>query len=116
MRAAGLGWFGAAFSAVLASVLPPSHAAETVNLGLLKTAGNAAIFVADDRGYFAAEGVTVDMHFFDGALPIAVATVSGDVDIGSTAFTAGLYNLAAQGALRVVAAQSADVPTFQNNT
>ena len=56
------------------------------------------------------------MHFFDGALPIAVATVGGDVDLGSTAFTAGLYNLAAQGALRVVAAQSADVPTFQNNT
>ena len=52
------------------------------------------------------------MHFFDGALPIAVATVGGDVDLGSTAFTAGLYNLAAQGALRVVAAQSADVPSL----
>ena len=53
---------------------------------------------------------------FDGALPIAVATVSGDVDLGSTALTGGLYNMASQGAMRVVAAQSADVPSFQNNT
>jgi NitT/TauT family transport system substrate-binding protein len=45
-----------------------------------------------------------------------VATVSGDVDLGSTALTGGLYNMASQGAMRVVAAQSADVPTFQNNT
>ncbi|HEY1504789.1 MAG TPA: ABC transporter substrate-binding protein [Stellaceae bacterium] len=90
--------------------------AETIKLGLLKTAGNGGIFVAQDRGYFAAENLNVDLVFFDGALPIAVATVSGDVDLGSTALTAGLYNMAAQGAMRVVAAQSADVPSFQNNT
>jgi NitT/TauT family transport system substrate-binding protein len=90
--------------------------AETVKLGLLKTAGNGGIFVAEERGYFAAENLTVDLTFFDGAMAIAVADVSGDIDIGSTALTGGLYNLAAQGALRVVAAQSADVPSFQNNT
>jgi NitT/TauT family transport system substrate-binding protein len=90
--------------------------AENIKLGLLKTAGNGGIFVAQDRGYFGAENLNVELVFFDGALPIAVATVSGDVDLGSTALTAGLYNMAAQGAMRVVAAQSADVPTFQNNT
>lgn len=106
----------AAVACILALLGGGAARAETVKLGLLKTAGNGAIFVADDRGYFAAEGLTVDLHFFDGALPIAVATVSGDVDLGSTALTGGLYNLAAQGALRVIAAQSADVPSFQNNT
>jgi NitT/TauT family transport system substrate-binding protein len=90
--------------------------AENIKLGLLKTAGNGGIFVAQDRGYFAAQNLTVELVFFDGALPIAVATVSGDVDLGSTALTGGLYNMASQGAMRVVAAQSADVPTFQNNT
>jgi NitT/TauT family transport system substrate-binding protein len=115
MTAARLSRWGAALAVALA-LLTPSCRAETVKLGLLKTAGNGAIFVAEDRGYFAAEGLTVDLHFFDGALPIAVAAVSGDIDIGSTALTGGLYNLASQGALRVVAAQSADVPTFQNNT
>ncbi|HEX3969795.1 MAG TPA: ABC transporter substrate-binding protein [Stellaceae bacterium] len=89
---------------------------EHVKLGLLKTAGNGGLFVAQDRGYFAAQNLDVELVFFDGALPIAVATVSGDIDLGSTALTAGLYNMAAQGAMRVIAAQSADVPTFQNNT
>jgi NitT/TauT family transport system substrate-binding protein len=107
----------AALAALMSFIsLSPSRAADTIKIGLLKTAGNGAIFVAAERGYFTAEGLSVNLVFFDGALPIAVATVSGDVDIGSTALTGGLYNLAAQGALRVVAAQSADVPTFQNNT
>jgi NitT/TauT family transport system substrate-binding protein len=109
---------GAALAILLALILGSAGTAqaETIKLGLLKTAGNGGIFVAQDRGYFAAQNLNVDLVFFDGALPIAVATVGGDVDLGSTALTAGLYNMAAQGAMRVVAAQSADVPTFQNNT
>jgi NitT/TauT family transport system substrate-binding protein len=111
---------GAAFATLLAPLAlllgAGTAQAETVKLGLIKTAGNGGIFVAQDRGYFAAQNLDVELVYFDGALPIAVATVSGDIDLGSTALTAGLYNLAAQGALRVVAAQSADVPTFQNNT
>jgi NitT/TauT family transport system substrate-binding protein len=110
------GRIGAIFAIALALTGGGVAQAETIKLGLLKTAGNGGIFVAQDRGYFAAENLTVDLTFFDGALAIAVATVSGDVDLGSTALTAGLYNMAAQGAMRVVAAQSADVPTFQNNT
>jgi NitT/TauT family transport system substrate-binding protein len=109
-------FIGAAFAVTLALGGAGTARAETIKLGLLKTAGNGGIFVAQDRSYFAAENLTVDLIFFDGALPIAVATVSGDIDLGSTALTAGLYNMAAQGAMRVIAAQSADVPTFQNNT
>src|SRR5579864_4430501 len=90
--------------------------AEDIKIGQLKTAGNGATFVALDRGYFAAEGLNPTLVFFDAAQPIAVATVSGDVDIGATALVGGLYNLAAQGALRVIAAQSAEAPAFQNNT
>ncbi|HLI21585.1 MAG TPA: ABC transporter substrate-binding protein, partial [Stellaceae bacterium] len=109
MGAARLCGFAAALAVALALVSPAARAAETVKLGLLKTAGNGGIFVADARGYFAAEGLAIDMHFFDGALAIAVAVVGGDVDLGSTALTGGLFNLASQGALRIVAAQSADV-------
>lgn len=98
------------------AVVPRAASAEDIKIGLLKTAGNGAIFVAMERGYFAAERLAPTLVFFEAAQPIAVATVSGDVDIGSTALTGGLYNLAAQGALRVIAAQSADMPTFQNNT
>jgi NitT/TauT family transport system substrate-binding protein len=37
---------------------------------------------------------------------VAVATVAGDVDIGVTGLTAGFYNLAGKGALRIIGAQS----------
>ena len=102
--------------ALAALALVPRAEAEAIKIGQLKTAGNGATFVAIDRGYFAAEGIEPELVFFDAAQPIAVAVVSGDVDIGATALTGGLYNLAAQGALRVIAAQSADAPSFQNNT
>jgi NitT/TauT family transport system substrate-binding protein len=101
---------------VVLLLAPRGAAAETIKIGLLKTAGNGGIFVALERGYFAAEGLTPTLTYFQAAQPIAVATVSGDIDFGSTALTGGLYNLAAQGSLRVIAAQSADMPSFQNNT
>src|SRR6202043_2073656 len=43
---------------------------------------------------------------FDAAQPIAVATTSGDIDFGITAFTAGLYNLAGKGTLKVIGGMS----------
>ena len=46
-------------------------------------------------------------------MPLAI--VSGDADFGTTAFTAGFYNLAAKGGLKVIAAQSAERPGFQLN-
>jgi len=105
------------FVLVALTFLPrAAGAAEPVKLGLLKTAGNGGTFVALERGYFAAEGLALELTYFEAAQPIAVATVSGDVDIGATALTGGLYNLAAQGSLRVIAGQSADAPSFQNNT
>jgi NitT/TauT family transport system substrate-binding protein len=58
--------------------------------------------LAQARGYFAAEGLTVEPVTFGAGQAVAVAVVSGDVDIGVTGLTAGLYNLASGGQLRVV--------------
>src|SRR5205085_2811203 len=44
--------------------------------------------------------------------PIAVATSSGDVDFGITAFTAGLYNLAGKGTLKVIGGMSREKPGY----
>jgi NitT/TauT family transport system substrate-binding protein len=104
------------FALAFLVLAPRGATAEAIKIGLLKTAGNGGIFVALARGYFAAEGLQPTLTYFTAAQPIAVAVVSGDIDFGSTDLTGGLYNLAAQGSLRVIAAQSADMPTFQNNT
>jgi NitT/TauT family transport system substrate-binding protein len=75
-------------------------------IGVLRLSSSAPVFIAQDRGYFKEAGLEIELKFFDAAQPIAVATASGDVDFGVTAFTAGLYNLAGKGALKVIGGMS----------
>jgi NitT/TauT family transport system substrate-binding protein len=103
---------GAAIACVLSASLA---AAESIKVGTIKTAGAGPLYVAQERGYFTAEGLTVDFVYFDSSQPIAVGTVAGDLDIGATPPTAAFYALASQGALRIVTGYVADAPTFQAN-
>jgi NitT/TauT family transport system substrate-binding protein len=75
-------------------------------IGVLRLSSSAPVFIAQDKGYFRDAGLDVELKFFDAAQPIAVATTSGDVDFGITAFTAGLYNLAGKGTLKVIGGMS----------
>jgi NitT/TauT family transport system substrate-binding protein len=75
-------------------------------IGVLRLSSSAPVFIAQDRGYFREAGLDIELKFFDAAQPIAVATTSGDVDFGITAFTAGLYNLAGKGTLKVIGGMS----------
>lgn len=77
-----------------------------VKIGVLRLSSSAPVFIAQDKGYFRDAGLDVELKFFDAAQPIAVATTSGDVDFGITAFTAGLYNLAGKGTLKVIGGMS----------
>jgi NitT/TauT family transport system substrate-binding protein len=81
-------------------------------IGVLRLSSSAPVFIAQDKGYFRDEGLDIDLKFFDAAQPIAVATTSGDVDFGITAFTAGLYNLAGKGTLKVIGGMSRDKPGY----
>ncbi|WP_298873956.1 ABC transporter substrate-binding protein [uncultured Bradyrhizobium sp.] len=75
-------------------------------VGVLRLSSSAPVFIAQDKGYFRDAGLDIELKFFDAAQPIAVATTSGDVDFGVTAFTAGLYNLAGKGVLKVIGGMS----------
>src|SRR6187399_2124234 len=75
-------------------------------IGVLRLSSSAPVFIALDKGYFKEAGIEIELKFFDAAQPIAVATTSGDVDFGVTAFTAGLYNLAGKGTLKVIGGMS----------
>jgi NitT/TauT family transport system substrate-binding protein len=75
-------------------------------IGVLRLSSSAPVFIAQDKGYFRETGLDIDLKFFDAAQPIAVATTSGDIDFGITAFTAGLYNLAGKGTLKVIGGMS----------
>lgn len=97
---------------LLSASVCSSQAAEKLRIGVLKLASSGPVFIAAERGYFASEGIDAELRYFDAAQPVAVATVSGDVDIGITGLTAGFYNLAGKGALRIIGAQSREEPGY----
>ena len=92
---------------VLTTALP-SIAAEHVKIGVVRSNGGIPSIIARDKGFFAAEGIDAQLVFFESAQPISVAVASGDCDFGSTGITAAFYNLAAQGALKIIAAGTWD--------
>src|SRR5665213_3805780 len=81
-------------------------------VGVLRLSSSAPVFIAQDKGYFRDAGLDVDLKFFDAAQPIAVAPASDDIDFGITAFTAGLYNLAGKGTLKVIGGMSRERAGF----
>ena len=89
-------------------------AAEDIKVGIVKTSSSGHVFIAVEKGYFAAEGFDVQLIPFAAAQPIAVAVVTGNLEFGVAALTAGFYALAGQGELRLIAGQSRDIPTYQN--
>jgi len=97
---------------LLVAGVPRGEASERLRVGVLKLASSGGVFIAADRGYFASQGIEVELRFFDAAQPIAVAAVAGDVDLGVTGLTAGFYNLAGKGALRIIAGQSREEPGY----
>ena len=68
-------------------------AAETIKIGMQKPVGGP-LYIANDKGYYAAEGLTPDYVFFEAGEPIAVAVASGAVDFGVAGLTGGFYSLA----------------------
>ncbi len=105
-------WAGLAAALAFASLAHPA-AAEDIKIGLLKSAGSTAVYLAQDEGYFAAEGLNAEFMFFDAAQPIAVAAVAGGIDIGSVGTSAGMFSLGAQGVLKLIGGQSREYPGFQ---
>jgi NitT/TauT family transport system substrate-binding protein len=99
----------------LVSFASASAGAEAIKIGVLKVTGAAPVFDAQEKGYFAAEGVPAELVYFDASQPIAIAVTSGAIDFGITGFTAGFYNLAGQGELKVIGGGYArEAPGFHN--
>jgi NitT/TauT family transport system substrate-binding protein len=103
-------------AALLLSIVATQGArAEDIKVGALKSIGAAPLYLAQEHGYFAAQGLNAQLVYFDASQPIVLATVSGDVDIGVTGTTGGFFSLAGQGALRLIGGYSREVPGFNFN-
>src|SRR5690348_11152952 len=104
----------AALAAMPASSVD-AHAAESIKIGVLQFASNIPEYVAADRGYFADEGLDVTFVNFTAGQPVAVATLSGDIDFGAAGVTSALYQMASQGGLRLIGGSSATYPGFHTS-
>lgn len=106
--------FVALASLALAILGHGAFADDAIKIGVFRgTSASGAIFIAKDKGYFAAEGIDAGIVTFDAGEAVAVATVSGAIDFGAAGVSAAFYNLASQGSIRILSGINRDVPGFQ---
>ncbi len=86
--------------------------AEGIKIGVGNGTDSGAVFIAIDKGYFAAEGLAAETFRFDASQSVAQGIVAGDLDFGASAATAAAYNLAAKGELKIIGGQGREVPGF----
>lgn len=106
----------AGFALVSGFVLAAGAAnAEGIKIGIGPVTASGPIFIAQDKGYFAAENLAAETVSLDAAQSVAQGVVAGDLDFGATAATAAAYNLAAKGGLTIIGGQGREVPTFNGS-
>ncbi|MBM3463273.1 MAG: transporter substrate-binding domain-containing protein [Armatimonadetes bacterium] len=90
----------------------PAAAQEKVRVGVSTTMSTAGIFIAHDRGYFAKQGLSVELVPFAGSGPeMLPALAGGQLDVGAGNLSARMYNAIVRGvALRIVADKGSNTP------
>ena len=92
--------------------LAPARA-EEIKIGILKVPSSGPVYLAQEMGFFAAEGLQASFVNFEAGQAVAVAVIAGDADVGVTGLTASLYNLALRGEMRVLAGFHREAPGFR---
>ncbi|HUZ73109.1 MAG TPA: ABC transporter substrate-binding protein [Stellaceae bacterium] len=78
---------------------------DTVSVGLVISLAQAPYYIAEAKGYFAAEHIAIDSGNFSGAQDAISALATGRLDVSLGAISAGFFNAQARGLdLRAVAA------------
>jgi hypothetical protein len=98
----------------LAAPVGESAAADHIKIGVVRSLGGSPAYLAKEKGFFDAEGLDAELVFFESAQPISVAVASGDANFGTTGLTAAFFNLASQGALKIIGSSTWETPGFQN--
>ena len=68
------------------------QAADKVKIGVLNTSGDIAVHIANEKGYFAQEGIETDLITFDASAKMIPSLGNGDLDVGGGATAVSLFN------------------------
>src|ERR1700759_3227311 len=97
-------WLVAGFALAASLGLAGRVQAQELTIGTIGASSDAPLFIADAMGYYAEQGLKVKFVRFDSAAKSIPSVGSGEVDVGSGASSAGLYNAAARGiGIKIVA-------------
>lgn len=103
--------------ACVISIAAGAQAAESVKVGYTRTATDIALYVADKRGYFKAEGLDIALVNMQSAAVMIVPMTSGDIDVMAGSASAGLYNAVTRGLdIRLVASKVTTPKGFTSQT
>ena len=98
---------------LLLLVATPALADETVTVGINGAASDAPVFIAQRKGYFQEEGITVKTSNFQSAAMMVPPLGTGQLDVGAGSASAGLYNAVARGIqIRIVADKASSPPGY----
>jgi NitT/TauT family transport system substrate-binding protein len=95
------------------AALATPAAAEHIRIGVLKVSACGPMMIAEEKGYFAQEGLEAELVFSDAPLLVPQGIMAGAFDFGMAANSAAFFNTAGQGAMRIIAADGDESPGFR---
>ena len=85
----------------------------SVKVGIVNASSDVGFFIADKKGYFKEEGISVSFVSFDSAAKMVAPLGVGQLDVGGGSPSAGLYNAAARGIdIKIVADKGSTPPGY----
>lgn len=97
----------------LAQTPAPTH----LRVGTNNVATDVGFYIADRRGYFAAEGISVELIPFASSAMSIAPLGTGELDVAAGTVAAGLYNAVSRGlAMRIVADKGSSTPGHEYST
>lgn len=93
-----------------------ARAETTVRIGTTNSSSDVAFYIADKKGYFKEEGLSITLTPFDSAAKMVAPLGAGQLDVGGGAPAAGLYNAVARGIdIKIVADKGSSPPGYGYN-
>ena len=93
-----------------------AQAGRTVRVGNANSSSDVGFFIADKKGYFKQEGISVSFISFNSAAKMVAPLGTGQLDVGGGAPSAGLYNAIARGIdIKIVADKGSSPPGYGYN-
>ena len=99
--------FAALAAAALLAAATPAIAADKVTIAYIGGTADVGFYIADAKGFLKEEGIEANFIVFDSSAKMVAPLATGEVDVGSGAVSAALYNAFERGiTMRVVADKS----------